>query len=92
MYVIVTAIWRMTAITGVYYSIAYIIIAYIIITAIIAAIILHKTLKVKSTSFFVVEMPDYKLPSLKNVFFDVVEKTNKYLHLDVFLVVPAVLL
>ena len=48
-------------------------------TAIIAAIILHKTLKVKSTSFFVVEMPDYKLPSLKNVFFDVVEKTKAFI-------------
>ena len=48
-------------------------------TAIIAAIILHKTLKVKSTSFFVVEMPDYKLPSLKNVFFDVVEKTKVFI-------------
>ncbi|MDB4228337.1 ferrous iron transport protein B, partial [Flavobacteriaceae bacterium] len=47
-------------------------------TAIIAAVILHKTLKVKSTSFFVVEMPDYKLPSLKNVFFDVVEKTKAF--------------
>ena len=48
-------------------------------TAIIAAVILHKTLKVKSPSFFVVEMPDYKLPSLKNVFFDVVEKTKAFI-------------
>mgnify|MGYP003630647665 FL=1 len=48
-------------------------------TAIIAAIILHKTLKVKSTSFFVVEMPDYKVPSIKNVFFDVVEKTKAFI-------------
>ena len=47
-------------------------------TAIIAAIILHKTLKVKSTSFFVVEMPDYKLPSIKNVLFDVIEKTKAF--------------
>ncbi len=47
-------------------------------TAVIAAIILHKTLKVKSTSFFVIEMPDYKLPSLKNVLLDVVEKTKAF--------------
>ena len=47
-------------------------------TAIIAAVILHKTLKIKNTSFFVVEMPDYKLPSLKNVFFDVIEKTKAF--------------
>ena len=43
------------------------------------AIILHKTLKVKSVSFFVVEMPDYKIPSLKNVFFDVIEKTKVFI-------------
>ncbi|MDC3318777.1 ferrous iron transport protein B [Flavobacteriaceae bacterium] len=49
------------------------------IAAIIAAIILHKTLKIKNTSFFVVEMPDYKLPSLKNVFFDVIEKTKAFI-------------
>ena len=49
------------------------------ITAIIAAVILHKTLKIKTTSFFVVEMPDYKLPSLKNVFFDVIEKTKAFI-------------
>ncbi|MFY0629045.1 MAG: ferrous iron transport protein B [Flavobacteriaceae bacterium] len=47
-------------------------------TAIVAAIILHKTLKIKSTSFFVVEMPDYKLPSVKNVLFDVIEKTKAF--------------
>ena len=48
------------------------------LTAIISAVILHKTLKIKTTSFFVVEMPDYKLPSLKNVFFDVIEKTKAF--------------
>jgi ferrous iron transport protein B len=48
-------------------------------TAIMAAVILHKTLKIKNTSFFVVEMPDYKLPSLKNVFFDVIEKTKAFI-------------
>jgi ferrous iron transport protein B len=47
-------------------------------SAIIAAYILHKTLKIESKSFFVVEMPNYKLPSLKNVFFDVVEKTKAF--------------
>lgn len=48
------------------------------LTAVIAAVILHKTLKVKSTSFFVAEMPDYKVPSVKNVFFEVVEKTKAF--------------
>jgi ferrous iron transport protein B len=48
------------------------------ITAIFAAYILDKTLKIKSKSFFVIEMPNYKLPSLKNVFFEVVEKTKSF--------------
>lgn len=47
-------------------------------TAIIAATILHKTLKIKSTSVFVAEMPNYKLPSAKNVFLDVFEKTKAF--------------
>ena len=48
------------------------------LSAILAAYILHKTLKIKSRSFFVVEMPNYKLPSIKNVFYDVVEKTKAF--------------
>ncbi|MFT4576060.1 MAG: ferrous iron transport protein B [Polaribacter sp.] len=47
-------------------------------TALVSAFLLHKTLKVKSTSFFVAEMPNYKLPSLKNVVFDVLEKTKAF--------------
>jgi ferrous iron transport protein B len=47
-------------------------------TAILAAYILHKTLNIKSKSFFVIEMPNYKLPSFKNVFFEVVEKTKAF--------------
>lgn len=47
-------------------------------TAIIAAYILHKTLNIKSKSFFVIEMPNYKIPSVKNVVFDVIEKTKAF--------------
>jgi ferrous iron transport protein B len=47
-------------------------------TAILAAYILHKTLKIKSKSFFVVEMPNYKFPSIKNIFFEVLEKTKSF--------------
>ncbi|NVK51838.1 MAG: ferrous iron transport protein B [Flavobacteriaceae bacterium] len=46
--------------------------------AISSAYLLHKVLKVKTTSFFVAEMPNYKLPSFKNVVFDVVEKTKAF--------------
>ncbi|EAR13661.1 hypothetical protein PI23P_04167 [Polaribacter irgensii 23-P] len=48
------------------------------VTAILAAYILQKTLKTESNSFFVVEMPNYKLPSVKNVLFDVLEKTKAF--------------
>jgi ferrous iron transport protein B len=47
-------------------------------SAILGAYILNKTLKIKSRSFFVVEMPNYKLPSFKNVFYEVVEKTKAF--------------
>ena len=47
-------------------------------SAILGAYILNKILKIKSRSFFVVEMPNYKLPSFKNVFYEVVEKTKAF--------------
>ncbi|MFV0539924.1 MAG: ferrous iron transport protein B [Aestuariibaculum sp.] len=46
--------------------------------AVISAAILSKFLKTSSKSYFVVEMPNYKLPLLKNVFFNVVEKTKAF--------------
>jgi len=47
-------------------------------SAIISAFILNKVLKVESKNFFIVEMPNYKLPSIKNIFFDVLEKTKAF--------------
>ena len=46
--------------------------------AIVSGYLLHKTLKVEGRSFFLIEMPDYKLPSVKNVFYTVVEKTKAF--------------
>jgi ferrous iron transport protein B len=46
--------------------------------AIGSAWILNKILKIKSKSFFVVEMPNYKLPLLKNVGINVLEKTKSF--------------
>ena len=46
--------------------------------AIFSAWILHKILKIRSKSFFVVEMPNYKLPLLKNVGINMVEKTKSF--------------
>ena len=46
--------------------------------AMISGYLMHKTLKIEGKSFFLIEMPDYKLPSLKNVFYTVVEKTKAF--------------
>ncbi|MFS4466478.1 ferrous iron transport protein B [Maribacter sp. 2210JD10-5] len=46
--------------------------------AILSAMVLNKILKIKSRSFFVVEMPNYKLPLLKNVGYTVLEKTKSF--------------
>ena len=47
--------------------------------AIISAILLHKILKIENKSLFVIEMPNYKIPSIKNVFYEVVEKTKAFI-------------
>jgi ferrous iron transport protein B len=46
--------------------------------AIVAAYVLDKFLDLKSKSFFVIEMPNYKLPMFKNVGITVVEKTKAF--------------
>ncbi|WP_299120952.1 ferrous iron transport protein B [uncultured Winogradskyella sp.] len=43
-----------------------------------SAWILNKVLKIRSKTFFVVEMPNYKLPMLKNVVLTVLEKTKSF--------------
>ena len=47
-------------------------------TAIISGYVLHKVLKVDNKSFFIVEMPNYKIPSIKNILITVVEKTKAF--------------
>ncbi len=47
-------------------------------SAVISAWILDKILKVKSKSFFVVEMPNYKVPLFRNVAYTVIEKTKSF--------------
>ncbi|MCL9803969.1 ferrous iron transport protein B [Flavobacterium amniphilum] len=46
--------------------------------AIVSAYILNKVLRIKSNSYFVVEMPGYKVPMFKNVAINVVEKTKSF--------------
>ena len=46
--------------------------------AIFSAYILDRILKTKHKTFFVVEMPNYKLPLLKNVLITVIEKTKTF--------------
>ena len=48
--------------------------------AIFSAFLLNKVLKLKSKTFFVVEMPNYKLPLFKNVAINVVEKTKAFVY------------
>ncbi len=47
--------------------------------AIVSAILLHYVLKIENKSLFVIEMPNYKVPSIKNVFYEVVEKTKAFI-------------
>ncbi|MGY0391365.1 ferrous iron transport protein B [Bizionia sp. KMM 8389] len=47
-------------------------------TAVGSAWILNKVLKIKNKTFFVVEMPNYKLPLFKNVAITVLEKTKSF--------------
>jgi ferrous iron transport protein B len=46
--------------------------------AIVSAYLLDTFMKIKSKSFFVVEMPHYKVPMLKNVGITVIEKTKSF--------------
>ncbi|MFI1772792.1 ferrous iron transport protein B [Thalassobellus citreus] len=49
------------------------------LSAVIAAAILNKIMQFKNKSFFVVEMPNYKLPLFKNVALTVIEKTKAFI-------------
>ena len=65
---------------GVSYQALTLMLLYIIgfVMAIFSAYILDKVLKIQRKTFFVVEMPSYKLPLIKNVIITVVEKTKTF--------------
>ncbi|GGF70616.1 ferrous iron transport protein B [Wenyingzhuangia marina] len=46
--------------------------------AILSAMLLDKFLKLETKSYFVIEMPNYKLPLFKNVAYTVIEKTKAF--------------
>lgn len=46
--------------------------------AIFSAYLLNKILEIKTKSYFVIEMPNYKIPMAKNVAINVVEKTKSF--------------
>jgi ferrous iron transport protein B len=46
--------------------------------AIFSAFLLNKILKISSKTYFVVEMPSYKVPLVKNVIIQVIEKTKSF--------------
>jgi ferrous iron transport protein B len=62
--------YRALALMGMYF--------FGIIAAILAATILNQIIKLKTKSYFVVEMPTYKMPLFKNVGFTVFEKTKAF--------------
>ncbi|MDT0689700.1 ferrous iron transport protein B [Salegentibacter sp. F188] len=47
-------------------------------TAILSAWILNNILNIKSRTYFVIEMPNYKVPMIKNIAINVVEKTKSF--------------
>ena len=48
------------------------------VMAIFSAYVLDKVLKIQRKTFFVVEMPSYKVPLIKNVIITVIEKTKTF--------------
>ncbi|WP_088340184.1 ferrous iron transport protein B [Robiginitalea sediminis] len=48
--------------------------------AMVSAWALNRILKIPTRRFFMVEMPNYKLPLWKNVFYTVVEKTKSFVY------------
>ncbi|MDT0645567.1 ferrous iron transport protein B [Zunongwangia sp. F260] len=47
-------------------------------TAILSAWILNSILNIKNRTYFVIEMPNYKVPMIKNIAINVVEKTKSF--------------
>lgn len=48
------------------------------VMALLAAFVLHKIMPQKNPSYFVVEMPNYRVPLLKNVVLTIIEKTKSF--------------
>ncbi len=48
------------------------------VAAISSAYLLHKVLKIKNRSFFVIELPNYKIPSIRNISITVIERTKAF--------------
>ena len=46
--------------------------------AVATAWLLNNSLKIKSKTYFVIEMPSYKVPMFKNVAINVIEKTKAF--------------
>lgn len=46
--------------------------------AVSSAYLLHNILKIKNKSFFVIELPNYKIPSVRNVGITIIEKTKAF--------------
>ncbi len=49
-----------------------------VLLAILSATVLNQIIKFKSKTYFVIELPSYKLPLFRNVFYTVLEKTKAF--------------
>jgi len=49
-----------------------------IVLALTASVILHKIIRFTNKSYFVIELPTYKMPLFRNVFYTVLEKTKAF--------------
>lgn len=78
--IIIALVIPTTSFMGISYQAITLLLLYILgfVVAIAAAFILNKSLKIKVKSDFVVEMPNYKLPLVRNVFRTVFDKTKSF--------------
>lgn len=49
-----------------------------IVLALVASVVLSKIIKMKSKTYFIIEMPSYKAPVFRNIFYIVLEKTKAF--------------
>ncbi len=80
--IIISLVIPKGTIMGISYQALTLLLLYILgfAAAIFSAMLLNRILKIRGRSFFVIEMPGYRVPLMKNVFYTVVEKTRSFVY------------